>query len=179
MFKITGGTFRGTKLLLPDANTTRPTSTRARESLFNCLFSLDFQMSGAVIIDGFAGSGAIGLECLSHGASFCTFVENDKSVQKILAANINKLKCEARTKVTATFDTIQHKADLIFLDPPYFQKDVDTTAYISALISLKNTMTSGTIIVIETDATESPEIPFLAHIYSKTYGTARLSFYRC
>lgn len=178
MFKITGGQFRGTHLLLPDESITRPTSTRAREALFNCLFSLEFQMNDAVIIDGFAGSGAIGLECLSRGAAHCTFIEHNNLIQKILKANIQKLKVDHQTTILNTFDMIKHKADFIFLDPPYFAQENGAPLYIKALHSLKHTFKEETLLVIETDEKEIPDVPELSLIYSKVYGTVRLSFYR-
>ncbi len=178
MFKITGGVFRGTKLDRPPESLTRPTSTRTREALFSCLFSLDYQMNDLTVIDGFAGSGIIGLECLSRGARFCTFVENNPIVQEILKANIAKLQMRKQTTVLSTFKQVKKPADFIFLDAPYFQKERNDPSYLQALKKLRPYIRMETLVVIETDKKEKPLLDFLEFLFEKNYGTAKLSFYK-
>ena len=127
--RIIGGTHRGTALASVgkgDAGAhLRPTTDRVRESLFNVLQGgrFDDPINGMRVLDLFAGTGALGLEALSRGASHVTFVENGRPAQKLIRANIAKLRreadctlltCDARKLPVAALPS-----DLIFLDPPY------------------------------------------------------------
>lgn len=99
----------------------RPTSDRVRESLFNVLTNqIDFE--GLRVLDLFAGTGALGLESLSRGAAYVTFVENGRTAQRILAENITKTSAKNQSHVLRT-DALKLPAgtahDLVFLDPPY------------------------------------------------------------
>ena len=76
--RIVAGTAGGRKLVVPQGETTRPTSERVREAIFNSLYSLD-AIDGADVLDLFAGSGALGLEALSRGAAHATLVETDRN----------------------------------------------------------------------------------------------------
>ncbi len=178
MLKIIGGRFKGAKLLLPDENITRPTSNRAREALFNCLFSLDFHTNAIHVIDGFAGSGAMGLEFLSRGAALCTFIEKAPSVQAILRSNIRKLKLEHQSLVLSNFDRATRPAHFIFLDPPYFEYTHEMPLYAYALEKLKKNYLPETLIVIETDKSEKLSISSLQLLFEKIYGTIKLSFFK-
>lgn len=184
MFRISGGENKGAKLLLPPSDMTRPTSNRAREALFNCLFSMDVSLRDAYILDGFAGSGAIGLECLSRGASHCVFVEKYPVVQKILCQNIAKIHKEAKARVVETFEdgvkTLKKSFDFIYLDPPYdLLNPQGEPLYCDAIRILLPYITSDAVIVIETRCTEGDlslkDIPLFVHAH-KTYGMVRLWF---
>ena len=104
----------------------RPTSDRVRESLFNLLQGGRFgdPVTGARVLDLFAGTGALGLEALSRGAAFVTFVENGRAGTRLLSANIEKARVAAETEVLRTDATRlppcrDAPAELVFLDPPY------------------------------------------------------------
>src|SRR5574344_198719 len=87
---ITGGKFKGRKVLAPDENITRPTLSQVRESLFSTLFSqIDFE--GKIFLDLFAGSGIVGLEALSRGFQQVFFVEKNKKTFDILKKNISSI----------------------------------------------------------------------------------------
>src|SRR3954462_2332786 len=86
--RIVAGPARGRKLVAPDSPTTRPTSDRVREAIFNTLFSLDDAVADATVLDLFAGSGALGFEALSRGAAHVTFVERDRRALPVLERNI-------------------------------------------------------------------------------------------
>ncbi len=106
--------------MAPKGDATRPTSDRAKESLFSALFDTDELQ----VLDLYAGTGALGLEALSRGASHCTFVERGRPALAALNANIEALKAtEARvvtTDVARALKTLAGKKfDLIFADPPY------------------------------------------------------------
>lgn len=121
---IIGGKYKKKILQSPTQEEVRPTSSKLRETLFNiCQDSI----LDAKFLDLFAGSGAVGLEALSRGASQAIFVERGRHVAKVIKANIEELKEEAHTEVIVAdvFSTLQHladkglKFDIIFADPPY------------------------------------------------------------
>ena len=127
--RIVGGRFRGLGLAAVgkgDAKAhLRPTSDRVRESLFNLLQNgaLGDVVEGAEVLDLFAGTGALGLEALSRGATFVTFVENGRVGGRLIAENVAKARVEAECRVMRVDATRLPKADraatLVFLDPPY------------------------------------------------------------
>ena len=127
--RIVGGRFRGLGLAAvgkgdPGAHL-RPTSDRVRESLFNLLVNgaLGDVVTDAQVLDLFAGTGALGLEALSRGASFVTFVENGRVGGRLIGENIAKARVEGETRHLRCDATRLPKADeaatLVFLDPPY------------------------------------------------------------
>lgn len=121
--RIIAGDWRGRRIEAPAGETTRPTSDRAREGLFSMLASRLGSFEGLQVADLFAGTGALGLEALSRGAKFCTFVEKDRKALDILKANIARLGAQARSEVRA--QAVEHApgppgpCDLILIDPPY------------------------------------------------------------
>jgi 16S rRNA (guanine966-N2)-methyltransferase len=121
--RVVAGSLRGRRLVAPAGRDTRPTSDRVREAMFNALASLDL-LHDADVIDLFAGSGALGIEALSRGASHCTFVEHARPALAALRANIATLGlAEASTVVPMTVERYlaapRPKADLALVDPPY------------------------------------------------------------
>jgi 16S rRNA (guanine(966)-N(2))-methyltransferase RsmD len=127
--RIVAGEWRGRQIQSPTWDGLRPTSDRLRETLFNILGP---SIRGARVLDGFAGTGAIGLEALSRGAAHVTFVERDPRAVKLIAANLDKLRAETTPKpviIRAGFaDAVQELSggafDLIVLDPPYAEAAV-------------------------------------------------------
>lgn len=122
--RVVSGEFRGRRLVAPVGSTTRPTTDQAREAVFNSLSSMDV-IDGAVIVDLFAGSGALGIEALSRGAAKCTFVERDRAALQAIRDNLATLKAADRSVVVAA-DAVgwvrshgKVRADVVFADPPY------------------------------------------------------------
>lgn len=120
--RIIGGRWRGTRLPVADAAGLRPTSDRARETLFNWLQP---PLPGARVLDLFAGSGALGLEALSRGASEAWLVERDRDVAESLRQAIARLHAEGEARVVAA-DALAFlrepscvRFDIVFLDPPF------------------------------------------------------------
>ena len=120
--RIIAGEFRGRTLRPPGDRRTRPTADRVREAWFSILGD---RLSGATVVDLFAGSGALGLEALSRGASHVEFVEVGKSAVTALRANVAALDAEERVKVHR-FDALRFvdrldegSFDIAFADPPY------------------------------------------------------------
>ena len=127
--RIVGGRFRGRALAAPGDARTRPTSARVREAVFNILAHgiPDLEIEGARVLDLFAGTGALGLEALSRGASFCLFVEEDAEARALIRRNVEALGLTGVTKIFRRDATDlgpagrQGGLTLAFLDPPYGQ----------------------------------------------------------
>ena len=124
--RIIAGTKKGMKLLPPKGTDTRPITDRVKESLFSILYTKGM-LEDVVVADLFCGTGSMGLEALSRGAKFCTFIDGSRDVTKILNRNIEKAQflAESRTvcanilKVGAAPSPEYGLYDLIFCDPPY------------------------------------------------------------
>lgn len=132
MSRIIAGTARGRRLAVPAGGSTRPTSDRTREGLFSTLESLWGELTGASVLDLYAGSGAVGLEAASRGARRVVLVERDAKALRAIRANVATLglsgveirdqKVEALVAGTpdAAFDVaLCAPFDIVFLDPPY------------------------------------------------------------
>jgi len=121
--RIIGGTLKRSKIDVLDRDGLRPTPDRVRETLFNWLMPA---IPGATVIDCFAGSGVLGLEALSRGASRCTFFEKDGAVAKQLQQNLARFQLNPQATVNCA-DVFQapkelfKEADIIFADPPFHQ----------------------------------------------------------
>jgi 16S rRNA (guanine966-N2)-methyltransferase len=125
MTRIIAGTARGRRLAVPDGRTTRPTSDRAREGLFNSLDSALGGFDEVRVLDLYAGSGAVGLEALSRGASAALLVESDAVAAKVIRANLGTLDLPGgrlstdRVERLAASPCPDEPYDLVFADPPY------------------------------------------------------------
>ena len=127
MLRIIGGKYRHLQIKAPDVDTTRPTTDKVREALMS---ALAFDIPNKDVLDLFSGSGALGLESLSRGASSCTFVDTNVKAYKIIKENIKNIKIEEKTEVilqdykTFLKNNSSKKYGLVFLDPPYKLKEV-------------------------------------------------------
>ncbi len=125
--RIVAGTFRGRSLATPKSSTTRPTSDRVRESVFNILaHSIDgFTLDGLRVLDLFAGTGALGLEAISRGAASCLFVDSDVEARGVIRTNIESFGLTGATRIYRRDATSlgpalpRERFDLVFADPPY------------------------------------------------------------
>lgn len=119
--RVVAGELGGRRLSAPDGTSTRPTTDRVREAIFNSLGSAGL-LDGALVADLYAGSGAIGIEALSRGADRCVFVERDRAALRALDENLHALDLNDRSKVLAS-DAMSAAAgidaDIVFADPPY------------------------------------------------------------
>lgn len=121
--RIIAGDWRGRPLAAPESGATRPTSDRAREGLFSMLASRIGSFEELRVADLFAGTGALGLEALSRGASHCHFVESDRDALATLRRNIDSFSTSDRADISA--QPVEHASppqrpcDILFLDPPY------------------------------------------------------------
>jgi 16S rRNA (guanine966-N2)-methyltransferase len=119
--RVVAGELRGRKLAAPADGTTRPTTDKVREAVFNALTSLDVIVD-ARVADLYAGSGALGIEALSRGAEHCTFVERGRRALSTLEENIAALGLRERARIVAG-DALavapRLDVDVVFADPPY------------------------------------------------------------
>jgi len=121
VMRVVAGTARGRQLRSPRGRAIRPTSDRAREGIFNSLGSLT-DLDGATVLDLFAGTGALGIEALSRGASAVTFVDDDRAAVALIEANLAATGLGGGSVVRA--DAVQFlrnapAVDVAFADPPY------------------------------------------------------------
>jgi 16S rRNA (guanine966-N2)-methyltransferase len=123
MMRIIAGKWRGRTLVSPSGGTTRPTAGRTREALFSMLTSRMGSFEDLRVVDLFAGTGALGLEALSRGAAYCTFVDHDPPALTALRRNIATVGAEADTMVMAMavsgIGPARAPCDLLLFDPPY------------------------------------------------------------
>jgi 16S rRNA (guanine966-N2)-methyltransferase len=120
--RVVAGEFGGRKLVAPVGATTRPTTDKVREAVFNSLASMGL-LEGAVVADLYAGSGAMGIEALSRGAVRCVFVERDRSALTALRANVAALGLGDRAVIVPSdvlaWVPAMRGVDLALIDPPY------------------------------------------------------------
>jgi 16S rRNA (guanine966-N2)-methyltransferase len=173
--RIIAGTRKGHTIYAPRGFDTRPTSDRVRENVFNILGPVD----GAVVLDLYAGSGAMGLEALSRGAARAVFVEVDRDAVRTIERNLDKLRLSGtvlrQDAVTAlaTEAGTGRKYDLVLVDPPYgMYPDVEAklARYLPSVLS------EDGVVVVETDARVEPELP-LPQRTTRRYGQARITVF--
>jgi len=151
--RVVGGRLRGRALAAPKSQGIRPTADRLRESLFNILtHAYGDPVSGARVLDLFAGTGALGLEALSRGAAFALFIDDGAEARALLRQNVEALGLAAVTRIfrrDATKLGVVHPVEpfsLAFLDPPYGKGLAE-----SALASAREGgwLTQDAIVVVE------------------------------
>ena len=184
--RIVAGAFRGRPLVAPKGHSTRPTADRTRQALFNVLEHAAWapDLPGLRVIDLFAGSGALGLEALSRGASFCLFVERDDAARGAIRTNVEALDLIGQTRV--------HRRDaadlgrrppgdgppfgLAFLDPPY-GKGLGEAALAS--LAGGGWLAPGALAVLERGADDpADETPGYELLAERTWGAAKVAFLR-
>ena len=179
--RIISGTAKGTKLYTLEGMDTRPTLDRVKEALFNIIYD---KIQDAIVLDLFAGSGAIGLEFASRGAKKVYLCDNSKPACEIIKKNIIKTHLENKVELynlefKETIKRIKEEVfDIIYLDPPY------KTDYIKIAINelIKNSMINNkTLIIAETDDIEKIlnkiiDIKQLEIIDKRKYGRAHILF---
>jgi 16S rRNA (guanine966-N2)-methyltransferase len=190
--RIIAGALKGRRLSSPDWTGLRPTSDKLRETLFNVLGPA---VAGARLLDGYAGSGAVGIEALSRGASHVTFVDSDRRATELVQANL--LHCGLKegyaiirvdfagvaARLASKAPDVEIKApavaatpfDIIFLDPPYGASEMA-----SALAAAAGLASNDTRVIVEHATRDEPpaEAGKLRLTRSLTSGDSGLAFYR-
>ena len=181
--RIISGNFKGKKILEPKDTRTRPLKDLTKESIFNILihsnkFNIDIKNSK--ILDLFSGTGSFGIECLSRGAKHVTFVENYDGILPILKKNLDNLKINEKYEIinqnifSNLNSHVKKKFDVIFLDPPYDEKNI---AAIIENISDKKLLNYKGIIIIHRHKRENEDYSKNFKIIDvKKYGISKIIF---
>jgi 16S rRNA (guanine966-N2)-methyltransferase len=173
--RVIGGEFRSRRLKTLPGWETRPTPDRLRETLFNVLAT---RIVDSIFLDAYAGSGAVGIEAMSRGASRAVFVEKNHAAVKVIRENLAALGLEHRTEVFTgkALPVLERTiAGIVFLDPPY-EKETEYEAALSALPA----SASGSKLVIAQHASRfelKPEYGKLKRYRILRQGDNSLSFY--
>ncbi len=162
MTRIIAGRARGRRLAVPRGQQTRPTSDRAREGLFATILAMRGPLDGASVLDLYAGSGAVGLEALSRGASDVILVEADARATRVIRANIESLRLPGARLLAGTVERVLARGpaglrprDLVFADPPYAVPDADVHRVLAALHEL-GWLAPGALAVVERASMAGP-----------------------
>lgn len=173
--RIIAGRLGGRTIASPDGRRTHPMSERVRNAMFN---SLADRVQDAYVLDAFAGTGAVGIESISRGAKFTTFIERDRAAQIVLTKNIENLGLTDETKIikasvaawTETYDG--PKFDLIFADPPYHDPQFSTVQRLIGLLK-----PGALMLLSHSGSSESPTLPGVVVVDNRGYGTAVLTYF--
>ena len=182
--RVVAGNFKGKKLLEPKDVKTRPLKDLTKESIFNIIshsnkFSIN--LTNSSVLDLFSGVGSFGIECLSREAKYVTFVENYDNVLPILKKNLNSLKLINNYKIIEKdilnkfdFKKLEMKFDVIFLDPPYKEKELKKI--LISIIKNKVLKKNG-VIIIHRHKKEVDKFPESFRIIDeKKYGISKIIF---
>lgn len=179
--RIIGGELRGRKLISARGSHTRPTADRTREAIFNILGS---RVCGAMVLDLFAGTGALGIEAISRGAERVLFIDTHKRSISVLLRNIKALSLEEKTTVIQwnilknlnCLQSLDHAVDLTFMDPPYNKHLIEPS-----LTNLLHSgcLASGACLIVEHSQFETipqSDLPFEL-MDQRQYGKTLVSFF--
>ncbi len=178
MTRIIAGTAGGRSLKVPPGTGTRPTSDRVREALFSALDAREV-LRGAAVLDLYAGSGALGLEAASRGASRVVLVESDRRASALITSNAGALGLHAEVAARTVRSYLAGPAsafDLVLLDPPYPLAEDELAGDLAALAD--GWLSEGAVVVVERSS-RSPEPtwpPGLERTGRKVYGETVLWF---
>lgn len=178
--RLIAGVYGGRSIDAPraDNTATHPMGERVRNAMFN---RIGAEINGAYVLDAFAGTGAIGLEAISRGASHATFVERNKIAQKIIAGNVALLGVQEQTALIRTTinNWLQTAApdefDIIFADPPYHDPQLSTVMQLFRLLK-----PNGLMVLSNPGRGEVPNLNKLGIVVvdNRSYGNAFLTSFR-
>lgn len=162
--RIIGGTHGGQRIATPNTDRTRPTADRVREAFFAALISWagtvgeELPLAGLSFLDLFAGSGAIGLEAASRGASPVTLVEHDRSTAALIRKNAATLSIPADVvtgSVSSFLDGPARRHDVVWLDPPYALPTAEVNALVASLVE-RGWLAPDGLVVVERSSRDEP-----------------------
>ena len=178
--RIVGGGLKGKKLHTVRGKAIRPTSDRLRESIFNIL---SFRVQGAVVLDMFAGTGALGIEALSRGAESAVFVDKSKTALSVIERNIRSCSFDNKAKIIKCnvikgLNCIRLTGpvfNLVFIDPPYNRNIIKPALH---KLCGKKSLEKGACIIVEHTAQEPIPEDLLAFEITdqRRYGKTVVSF---
>ncbi|MDR2639382.1 MAG: 16S rRNA (guanine(966)-N(2))-methyltransferase RsmD [Helicobacteraceae bacterium] len=185
--KIIGGSLKGRVILLPETFETRPTKSIARESIFDALRG---EIEGLAFVEVFAGSGSVGLEAISRGASEAIFIERDRAAFKVLEQNIAALKIanaklfcgDAFVLMASALDRLKSagKKAWFYFDPPFSIREGFSDIYAkteAAIASLDPALTAGVIVEHGSNTPLNDRLGSLAIAKRRKFGKTTLSYY--
>jgi len=176
ILRIISGIYGGRTIKTPGSKTTHPMGDRVRGSLFNIIGD---EIVGAKVLDIFAGSGSLGIEALSRGASNVTFIERDNLACKILQENIKSFNLEENSKIlkmsaSTWIDKNQDNFfDIIFADPPFNDPQFSTVSRLGGLLK-----PNGLMLLSYSGRGAVPLVNEVVVVDNRSYGNATLTFYR-
>lgn len=174
--RIIAGQWRGRKIAPPPDDAVRPTSDRVREAVFSMLQSRLGSFSGLRVADVFSGSGALGLESLSRGASHATFVDSARTSCRLVEQNAATLGAKAQIQVlnrpATNLPPTTDAYDVVFIDPPYGK---DLVAPALAQLLQQGWVGADTLVVVETPRDENVDDPAWEILRTATYGVTRIT----
>jgi len=179
--RIISGTFKGKKILTPNDIKTRPLKDLTKESIFNILKhsnKFNVEIKNSIVLDLFAGVGSFGIECLSNGAKYVTFVENYNGVLPILEKNLSNLNVDKKFEIIeknifTELKLTKNDYDIIFLDPPY----KDNIAKLIDKIFEINLLNKNGIIILHRNKKVKEEYSKNFNILEeKNYGISKILF---
>ena len=179
--RINSGQYRGRILKVPPGMEVRPTADKVRQAVFNILFGFGYP-EGARVLDGFCGTGALGLEALSRGATHCVFVDSAEASLACCRANIAMVRAEEASATLRLAMALLGKrpahiapVQLFFLDPPYRKALVPSAL---AALAAGGWLEPGAFGVVETAQDEDALAQGYAPFDTRTYGSTRVTFLR-
>lgn len=187
--RIIAGLKRGMTLLSPPGNSTRPITDRVKESLFSILYNHGLP-EGAVVADLFCGTGSMGLESLSRGAAWVTFIDKDRRVVEILKKNIDRAVFTDHCKPLAANIFVVGAAplpehglyDLVFVDPPYAMSlNSDTGTKVAGLMEMIAAQVKPEALVVlrtHEDAFTCDHYGQLVEADARSWGSMKIVFYQ-
>lgn len=170
---ITGGKYKGRKIIAPDEKITRPTLSKVRQGVFNVLFSEIGNFQDKVFLDLFGGSGLMGLEALSRDFKEVIVFEKNPKIAQILKKNYALLGLNPNLKIGDSLKLLKNfnkDIDVIYIDPPYF-----SGIYENIFELLQNKVKESTIIIAE--HVENINIQNFNLLKEKNYGDKKISFF--
>ncbi len=183
--RIISGSFKGKKILTPIDKKTRPLKDLTKESIFNIIehsnkFNIDFSNSN--ILDLFSGVGSFGIECISRGAKHVIFIENYLEVLPLLKKNLDSLKSIKNYDIIKkdiyndnVFSKLSLKFDIIFLDPPYKDKNLEN---LLNEIKTQKILNKKGIIILHRHKNEHDFFPpCFKLIEERKYGVSKIIFF--
>lgn len=186
--RIIAGSKRGMRLFSPEGQDTRPITDRVKESVFNILYTKGY-LDGRIVADLFCGTGSMGLEALSRGAKWVTFVDKDRRVVDILKRNIEKADFVDQSKavsgnifrVGAPPTPEYGLYDLVFVDPPYvMSNECGPTSQVGKLMALlSEQMRPGGLAILRTHERAIIQSAYedLMQVDQRNWGTMTVTFY--
>ncbi|CAK7192607.1 Ribosomal RNA small subunit methyltransferase D [Commensalibacter sp. Nvir] len=183
MMRIIAGKYKGTRLHAPTGTTTRPTSDRARQIIFDIILHAPWAgklfIENAIVCDMFAGTGALGLEALSRGAQKVCFFEKNDDTRLFLQKNINVCRANSVSciyKDNLYISSTKISSDLIFLDPPYQQNLIPFSLH---NLMIKGWISKKSLIITETSTRETLNLDLPFHLLSeRKVGAAWIKFWK-